>query len=186
MKSFHFDLGNSNKGPVGFCARVRANSREEALGVLQGVLPVEHELSLGFSPGPKAPAVEYITVYFNPNAVTVRNIDAEEGEDEVTPAAGPTVSKFKWDNLPANREGWDLFDADGVWTIQKLDDPEGVGEDRGVVVPELESDDVAREIVIQKALAGSKYHALALWLEGRNFREDGEVLIPEWLVEVCS
>jgi hypothetical protein len=38
-KSFHFDLGDSNKGVIGLCARIRAETREQALAVLQRVLP---------------------------------------------------------------------------------------------------------------------------------------------------
>ena len=31
LKSYHFDLGNSSDGPIGFCARVFADSKEQAL-----------------------------------------------------------------------------------------------------------------------------------------------------------
>ena len=39
MKSYHFSLGNSTFGAVGYCARVQANSRAEALKLLKEALP---------------------------------------------------------------------------------------------------------------------------------------------------
>lgn len=70
MNSYHFDLGNSNTGPIGFCARITAETPEEALRILRDALP--DELSADTSGGAH---VEYINVYFNPDAVTVADID---------------------------------------------------------------------------------------------------------------
>jgi hypothetical protein len=69
MNSYHFDVGNSNQGPVGFCARIRANSPEEALERLRFLLP---ESSLVFE---QPEHEEYIDAYFNPDALTLDHID---------------------------------------------------------------------------------------------------------------
>lgn len=72
---YSFDLGNSNTGPIGFCADVKADSREEAVERLRELLP--EELDAGDDCGRE----EYIRVYLNGNAVTVEDIVAEEEED---------------------------------------------------------------------------------------------------------
>ena len=80
MISYHFDIGDSADGPIGFCARVTAPSRKRALQILRETLPYslgvagEHRVARddGF--------VEYIVVYFNPSAVTLDNIDEEDEE----------------------------------------------------------------------------------------------------------
>lgn len=70
MKSYHFDLGNSTDGPVGFCARVLAESPEEAVEKLREAMPEQMEANLGDD-------VEYFVVYLNADAVTAKNIDDE-------------------------------------------------------------------------------------------------------------
>lgn len=85
QKSYHFDLGNSSSGPIGFCARVTANSPEEALAALKDALPEDIQLSMAW--GDVARGVEYMTVYLNPAAITVDDIDEvndlETDEEEV-------------------------------------------------------------------------------------------------------
>jgi hypothetical protein len=78
--SYHFDLGDSTNGPIGFCARIKADSEEEALRILTEALPLEHEIETD----PEVKGVEYITVYFNPYAIHVTDIDDEQdaGPDE--------------------------------------------------------------------------------------------------------
>ena len=44
-QSYHFDLGNSTDGPIGFCARVTADSPEDALAALKDALPENLQLS---------------------------------------------------------------------------------------------------------------------------------------------
>lgn len=67
LYSYHFDLGNSTTGPVGFCARIHGSTKGEALRRLYDLLPNEHEL---FKSGS-----EYICVYFNTEAIGIRDID---------------------------------------------------------------------------------------------------------------
>ena len=71
MRSFHFDLGNSSDGPVGFCARILAESPEEALDTLKekigdGSFPVRETQE------------EYLCVYINSDEITVNDIDDVE------------------------------------------------------------------------------------------------------------
>lgn len=85
LKSFHFDCGNSNTGPVGFCARVKARTKEEALEKLKAALPEEVALrTVCNDEGMKG--IEYLNVYFNDVNIHVGDIDDEEdtsdGEDE--------------------------------------------------------------------------------------------------------
>ena len=96
LKSYHFDCGDSNDGPVGLCARVRASSESEAVQVLRGFLLEETslvaaktevsgnqvEIDLGISD--EAGAVEYICVYVNLGNVKESDIDDwdEEGLDQ--------------------------------------------------------------------------------------------------------
>lgn len=86
LKSFHFDCGNSTDGPIGFCARIRANTKEEALAILKRVLPDEIKIRANWSnddQGRKdAEAVEYIEAYIGANRITVKNIDDWEDVKE--------------------------------------------------------------------------------------------------------
>jgi hypothetical protein len=76
-KQYHFSLGNSTKGPIGFCALIKAESKADAVSLLKKVLPDELEVRpMG---GDKENAsVVYIAVYFNDEAIKVRCIDEEE------------------------------------------------------------------------------------------------------------
>lgn len=73
LRSYLFSCGDSTAGAVGFCARVRAHSRQAALQLLREALPQS-------LPAPDADdsAVEYLNVYFNADAVTVDDIEEEE------------------------------------------------------------------------------------------------------------
>lgn len=86
LKSFLVSAGNSSEGPVGFCMRVRAKSKAQAIKIAKSALPecIEAndyiyddgmntaEYSIG--------AIEYFNVYFNDAALTVADI--EDGETE--------------------------------------------------------------------------------------------------------
>lgn len=83
LNSYHFDCGDSNSGPVGFCARVTASSEEEAVEILQefindkdGTLEIVNRKSNGI------PCVEYLTVYLNPEEITEGCIDDDESADD--------------------------------------------------------------------------------------------------------
>jgi hypothetical protein len=68
VKSYHFCLGNSTEGPVGFCARVNATSEEEAVELLKAKLP-DSVFVQNYS------GDEYIEVYLNSEAITTSDID---------------------------------------------------------------------------------------------------------------
>lgn len=73
MKHYHFSLGNSTDGPVGYCASIRAPTKREAVARLKMLLPeyidVEHD-----ELGPD----EYITIYLNDRVIKPANIDEVE------------------------------------------------------------------------------------------------------------
>lgn len=70
--SFHFDMGNSTRGPVGACARVKARTKVEAAEILNKALPDAVPVALGDD------RVEYCEVYFG--KATVRHIDQADPE----------------------------------------------------------------------------------------------------------
>lgn len=76
MNDYHFSFGNSTDGPVGYCARVLAETPEQAVTKLQerleklgynldAVTGTDMELQWG----------EYIQVYFNAGAISIADID---------------------------------------------------------------------------------------------------------------
>jgi len=62
----------------------------------------------------------------------------------------------------SKKEGWALFNHDGILQIQAIDNPE---DDEGSLD---HGDGEAYNLCVEKALAGSKMHALALLLDGRD------------------
>jgi len=81
MKSYHFSLGNSTNGPVGYCARVLAMSKEEAVEKLSKILPESHNV-FGDNQFREPLGPEYVEVYFNCEGFpTVDDIDEWEWED---------------------------------------------------------------------------------------------------------
>ena len=76
MTSFHFDLGDSNDGPIGFCARVQADSQEQALERLREALPDDLVVPTSHE------GIEYIEVYFNRANINLEHIDDEEDVDD--------------------------------------------------------------------------------------------------------
>ena len=98
---YHFDLGDSSPGPIGYCARVWADSREQAVERLRAVLPDCANLlpdRLNFDEDTPAalahPHVVYIEAYLNAAAIGVDSIDfasacprcTSETERQVAPA----------------------------------------------------------------------------------------------------
>ncbi len=71
LKDYHFSLGNTNKGAVGFCAVVRSTSKKGAVEILRSALPQEYETGINQNDE----AVEYVTFYTNSDQITVRDID---------------------------------------------------------------------------------------------------------------
>jgi hypothetical protein len=81
VKSFHFSLGNSSKGPIGFCAAVKAEDKTAAVKKLRKALvSFGQELDASKATGIKIyhPEVEYLQVYFNSDAITLDSIDEVE------------------------------------------------------------------------------------------------------------
>ncbi len=68
-QAYHFSLGNSSDGPVGFCARIIASSKEEAVRLTKETMPDEHMVVEYLD------EVDYFQVYFNPAAVSEKDID---------------------------------------------------------------------------------------------------------------
>jgi predicted NAD/FAD-binding protein len=79
LKSYHFDCGNSNTGPVGFCARIIATSKKEALKILHEVMPEEIEIHSHFG---CSETVEYIHIYTGTENVKISDIDDWEYVDD--------------------------------------------------------------------------------------------------------
>lgn len=77
-KSYHFDCGDSSKGPIGFCARVIAPSKKKALKRLRAFLEACAEVSLTDSSGDEHGHIEYCNVYISEENVSVNDIDEED------------------------------------------------------------------------------------------------------------
>ena len=76
LRSFHFDLGNSNDGPIGMCARVTAPDRRAATRLLKKNLP--EEIKVDIEETGKGSHVEYVRIYLNLDNVRQSDIDGEE------------------------------------------------------------------------------------------------------------
>lgn len=82
LKSFHFNVGNSSDGPIGFCARVKAKTKEEATELLcnaleelcDGVMVFSDQDEFTYIDDPP-PGVEYLACYFNAAVVDEAHID---------------------------------------------------------------------------------------------------------------
>ena len=84
MPSYHFSVGDSADGHIGLCARVDADTKEEAVVAVKAVIEeFVREFRLKFlSKGTFAEhGVEYFNVYLNPDKFTVEDIDEiDDGE----------------------------------------------------------------------------------------------------------
>jgi len=90
-RTFKFDLGNSNNGPVGLVANIRAVSPEAALTRLRKLLPGAWDTDqLTFlRPDGLDTADEYLVVYFNAANITTADILGVVDEDgELLPVSG--------------------------------------------------------------------------------------------------
>ena len=80
MTSSHFSVGDSTSGPVGFCARVLASTRNEALAKLKRVLNRCTGTACEVALRCPAEDAEYFTIYFNPEGIRVSDIDEVESD----------------------------------------------------------------------------------------------------------
>ena len=76
-KSYLFDLGDSNDGPVGCCARVTATSKEEALEILKENLPQEVRVNRLTDDG----RIDYVMVYLTADNISVADISDGDTEN---------------------------------------------------------------------------------------------------------
>lgn len=86
QKSFHFSLGNSTSGPVGFCVRVTAKNSKEALAKVKKAIEwFNAELDVAKSTGLRGEDkdIEYFHVYFSPEAISEKDIDEVNPVEEV-------------------------------------------------------------------------------------------------------
>ena len=87
-------------------------------------------------------------------------------------------------------EGWDLFarSDNGLFEIEHFDDPDSAESDLGIKMSQtFESDAACLYFVTAKALAGSKPHMLALWLNGRcSEPKRGWWYIPDVLADCVT
>ena len=73
------------------------------------------------------------------------------------------LSYDDFDNAQAVREGWALFNANGVLKIQCIDEPD-LSAPAGEEGPTFPTDEYAVRHVTSAAAAGSAYHRMALRL----------------------
>ncbi len=76
LKDYHFSLGNTNKGAVGFCAVVRSTSKAKAVEILRSSIPEDYETYM--EENDETGSLEYVTFYTNTNRITVKDIDDVE------------------------------------------------------------------------------------------------------------
>lgn len=74
MPTYHFDIGNSSVGPIGYCARIEADDKEEAVAKLRDMVRYASVPLMDMGN-------EYVRVYFNHESITVDMIDDEMTED---------------------------------------------------------------------------------------------------------
>lgn len=79
LTSFHFDVGNSTSGPIGFCARVLAETREEALELLRDAMQESVKVRVG-----DPETIEYLEVYFNHEHVHLTDSHPDMDQDPET------------------------------------------------------------------------------------------------------
>jgi len=75
MKSYHFSLGNSASGPIGFSAQVKANTQNEAAAKLRRAVQQSTGAASEVALRLPDPDIEYLAVYFNPDAIRASDID---------------------------------------------------------------------------------------------------------------
>lgn len=81
LKSYHFDMGNSNEGPVGFCVEVHASSKKEAVELVRSFVESVED-GLNMNPSDMDAGIQYGQVYFNAEAITEKDIDEVKTVEE--------------------------------------------------------------------------------------------------------
>jgi len=78
-KRYHFSVGNSSTGHVGYCASVYARSEKEAVEALRGSIMEEYEGGQH-----EDRRIDYLAFYTNHKAITSKDIDDAEEVDKAT------------------------------------------------------------------------------------------------------
>lgn len=81
LRSYHFDFGDSRgglHGQVGFCARVLARSKKDAVRILRQALPEQVKIH-PTGTGSDNARIEYIEAYFHTESITPAHVDFVEG-----------------------------------------------------------------------------------------------------------
>lgn len=75
MNTYHFSLGDSSEGPIGYCAAIMADTPEKALLILQEKIEsIDHELEITYTIGDFKQG-EYVCIYFNAGDISTNDID---------------------------------------------------------------------------------------------------------------
>jgi len=80
MNGYHFSLGNSASGPIGFCAQVAADTRGEATAKLRRAVQQFTGAASEVAIRSSDPDIEYLAVYFNPDCIRASDINEAEPE----------------------------------------------------------------------------------------------------------
>ena len=76
INEYRFSLGDSSKGPVGFCISVKAATKKDAVALLKESLPAEIKIRPD-----NEEQVFHGVVFINANAITEADIEDEEEVD---------------------------------------------------------------------------------------------------------
>jgi hypothetical protein len=101
LKEYHFSAGNSSRGAVGFCARVRAESKKKAVEILREAMPAELAVHA------EDKAVIYLEVYFNDLALRTSHIDEVEDVAPEEDAVPDDKCRECGEPAPLGGDGWD-------------------------------------------------------------------------------
>jgi hypothetical protein len=74
-QSFHFSVGSSDSGPIGWCSRVIAFTPAEAVAVMRNII---EERGQAYMVVENEDSIEYFQVYLNPEVLTEDDIDDSE------------------------------------------------------------------------------------------------------------
>ena len=80
MNSYHFSIGNSASGPIGFCTQVAADTRGEAAAKWRRAVQQSTGAAGEAAIRSSDPDLGYLAVYFNPDCI--RASDTNEAEPE--------------------------------------------------------------------------------------------------------
>jgi len=77
VRSYHFSCGDSAQGPLGLCARVAANSKQDALRKLRRALSDSTGAAGEINVAVASRKIEYIEFYVSPHNIRLADIDED-------------------------------------------------------------------------------------------------------------